>query len=105
VTFRPGESHKFWNAGQDQLRCAGYIEPPDSIEYFLTELYASTKRNGGKRPDAFDAAYLVRRFRPEFTLEEIPPLVQCMVFPIQIALGRLLGKYKQYEDAPEPIRR
>ena len=105
VTFRPGESHKFWNAGQDELRCTGYVEPPDNIEYFLTELYASTKRNGGKRPDPFEAAYLVRHFRSEFSLQDVPALVQRIVFPIQVALGRLLGKYTQYADAPEPVRR
>ena len=105
VTFRPGESHKFWNAGQDELRCTGYVEPPDNIEYFLTELYASTKRNGGKRPDPFDAAFLMRRYRSEFAMLEIPAAVQRLVFPVQVAVGRLLGRYRKYADAPEPVRR
>ena len=105
VTFNPGESHKFWNAGNDELHCTGFIEPPDNIEYFLTELFGSTKRNGGKRPDPFEAAYLVRHFRREFSLEEIPAAVQRFIFPIQIALGRLLGKYSRYADAPAPIGR
>jgi hypothetical protein len=47
----------------------------------------------------------VRHFRPEFSLDEVPALVQRIVFPIQIALGRLLGKYARYADAPEPVRR
>src|SRR5688572_21233363 len=100
VAFKAGESHKFWNAGESELRCTGYIEPPDNIEYFLTSLYDSTKRNGGKRPDPFDAAFLVRRYSSEFSLQEIPAAVQRIVFPIQVALGRLLGKYSRYADAP-----
>ena len=36
---------------------------------------------------------------------EIPAPVQNIVFPLQVALGRLLGKYDRYRDAPEPIRR
>ena len=105
VRFKPGDSHKFWNAGQDELRCTGYLEPPDNIEYFLTALYASTKRNGGKRPDPFDAAYPVKHFSSEFSLQEISAAVQRIVFPLQVALGRLLGRYSRYADAPEPVRR
>src|SRR4029453_11027149 len=57
-TFKAGEAHKFWNAGQDDPRCTGYVEPADNVEYFLAELYASTKRGGAARPDPFDAAFL-----------------------------------------------
>ncbi len=105
VVFKPGEAHKFWNAGEDDLECLGYIEPPDNIEYFLTELFDSTRRNGGKAPNPFEAAYLIRRYRTEFTMLEIPALVQRLAFPILVALGTLLGKYHRYADAPEPIRR
>lgn len=105
VTFRAGEAHKFWNAGEGELRCAGYIDPADNIEYFLTELYASAKRGGGARPDPFDAAFLVTRYRSEFAMVDIPGAVQRFVFPIQVAVGRLLGKYRRYADAPDPVRR
>lgn len=102
VTFGAGEPHRFWNAGEADLSCTGYIEPPDNIEYFLTELYASTARNGGRRPNPFDAAFLVRRFRSEFTLLAVPALVQRLVFPLQVALGTVLGRYTRYADAPAP---
>jgi len=105
VVFKPGEAHKFWNPDTDDLRCTGYVEPADNLEYFLTEIYASTKRMGGTRPDPFDAAFLVRRYRNEFTMVEIPAIVQKIVFPIQVAIGTLLGKYRRYADAPEPVRR
>jgi quercetin dioxygenase-like cupin family protein len=105
LTLKPGEPQKFWNAWESELRCSGYIEPPDNVEYFLTELYASTKRNGGRRPDAFDAEYLIRRYRSEFSMQEIPAAVQRVLFPVQAAIGRLLGKYARYADAPEPIER
>jgi uncharacterized cupin superfamily protein len=104
VAFKAGEPHKFWNAGQDDLLGAGYIEPADNVEYFLTELYASTKRNGG-RPSLFDAAFLMTRYRREFGMLEIPGAVQQFLFPILVAVGRLLGKYRRYAGAPEPVRR
>lgn len=105
VTFKAGEVHRFWNAGDDDLRCTGYVTPADNLEYFLTELYASMQRSGGARPDPFDAAFLVRRYRSEFAMAEIPVAVQRLVFPVQVAVGRLLGRYGRYADAPEPVRR
>lgn len=105
VTFRSGEAHKFWNAGEGELRCSGYVEPADNVEYFLSEIFASQKRSGGKRPNPFDAAFLARRYRSEFTMVEIPAPVQRFVFPLQVAIGKLLGRYRKYADAPEPINR
>lgn len=57
------------------------------------------------RPDPFDAAYLSWRYRDEFAVHEIPRFVQRFVFPVQVLVGRLLGKYRKYADAPEPVRR
>jgi quercetin dioxygenase-like cupin family protein len=105
VAFKAGEPHKFWNAGQNDLRCTGYIEPADNAEYFLTELFGSVKRSGGARPDPFDAAFLMTRYRSEFTMVEIPAAVRRFVLPVQVAVGTLLGRYGRYENAPTPVRR
>ena len=48
VAFRTGEAHKFWNAGEEELRCTGYIEPADNIEYFLGAIFESQKRSGDR---------------------------------------------------------
>lgn len=63
------------------------------------------RRKGGHRPDPFDAAFLTRRYRSEFGMAEIPAPVQRLRFPVVVAVGRLLGKYKKCADVPEPIRR
>ena len=105
VTFRAGEAHRFWNAGEDDLLCTGWVEPADNLEYFLGEIYASVKRSGGERPAMWDAAFLTHRYRDEFAMSEIPPFVQRFVIPVQVAVGRLLGKFSRYADAPEPVRR
>lgn len=103
VRFAPGEAHRFWNAGEDELRAHGHIQPPDNVEYFLTEIYASQARNGGHRPGLLDAAYLARRYRSEFAMQEIPAPVQTLLFPLLVALGRALGRYRRYDDAPPPF--
>jgi quercetin dioxygenase-like cupin family protein len=105
VSFAPGEMHRFWNAGDDELVCSGYVRPPDNVEYFLTKIYASTRANGGKRPRLYDAAYLLTRYRSEFGMAEIPAPVQRFVFPLVVLAGRLLGRERRFADAPEPVRR
>ena len=105
VTFRAGEAHRFWNAGEEDLRCEGYVEPADNFEYFLGAIFESQKRNGGAQPNPFDAAFLARRYRSEFGMVEIPAPVQRFVFPVLVVIGRLLGRYGKYADAPEPVRR
>ena len=105
VVFKPGDSHRFWNPGDEDLRCTGYIQPADNVEYFLTAIFESQREHGGSRPGPFDAAFLIRRFRSEFGMAEIPAPVQRLVFPVLVLVGRLLGKYRKYADAPEPVRR
>lgn len=105
VAFKAGEMHRFWNAGEGDLVCTGYVEPPDNIEYFLTAVYDSVKRSGGQRPDPFDAAFLLRRYRTEFAMAGIPAPVQRFVFPFQVAVGTALGRYRRFADSPVPIRR
>ena len=104
VVFKPGEAHRFWNAGEGELHCTGYVKPADNLEYLLGAIFASQKQNGGKRPDLFDAAYLLRRYKSEFGMVAIPGFVQRFVFPILVVIGKLRGKYQKYADAPEPIK-
>jgi quercetin dioxygenase-like cupin family protein len=100
ATFRAGEAHRFWNAGEEDLRCTAY-----NVEYFLGAMFDSQKRNDGARPNLLDAAFLTRRYRSEYGMVEIPAPVQRFVFPVMVLIGRLLGRYKKYADAPEPVRR
>jgi quercetin dioxygenase-like cupin family protein len=103
VHFKAGEPHRFWNAGDTDLHCTAYIEPPGNVEYFLAALFESQRSKGGGRPSLFDAAYLTRRYRSEYEMLAVPAFVQRFVFPIVVVTGTLLGKYKKYADAPAPI--
>ena len=105
ASFAPGVSHRFWNAGDTELLCRGYAKPPLNLEYFLTQLYASTAESGRGRPNMQDVAFLLTRYRSEFGMSAIPALVQRVLFPIQRLLGRLSGRYAKYADAPEPAVR
>lgn len=105
VTFPPGDAHRFWNAGDEELVCSGAVRPPDNLEYYLTQVFASMRRNGGKRPGLFDVAFLSQRYRSEFEMLEAPAPVRRLVFPVIAAAGRLLGLHRRFAGAPEPVRR
>jgi hypothetical protein len=104
VAFGPGVAHRFWNAGESDLLASGYVEPADNVEFFLGEMY-SLIREGGGRANIMDTAFLLRRYRGEFRMYAIPAPVQLLIFPVLVAVGHLLGRYRKYADAPAPIRR
>ena len=105
ATFPPGVAHKFWNAGNEDLKCDAYVSPPGNVEFFLTAMFDAQKRGKNGRPDIFDSAYLAWRYRSEYAMLEIPSLVQKLVFPVIVMIGTALGKYRKYADAPAPRTR
>ena len=99
VMFKAGTPHKFWNAGNEVLRCSGYVSPPENFVYFITQLFKSSNENGG-RPGMYDAAFLLKRYQSEFGMLEIPAFVQKVIFPVVLFFGKLSGKNKKFIDAP-----
>ncbi|MEM7102926.1 MAG: cupin domain-containing protein [Bacteroidota bacterium] len=104
VVFPKGQMHRFWNAGTDVLECSGWVKPANSIDYFLSGIYDSMTKAGKPEGDPFDSAYLMIRYKTEYDLQEIPTFVKKVIFPITVFVGKLLGKYKHFKDAPEPIK-
>jgi len=105
VVWPAGTAHRWWNAGDTELHMSGWCKPPGNVEFFLSSIFASMKATGKNRPAIFDAAFLITRYRSEFGMPAIPAPVQRVVFPIAIAIGRLLGKYHKYAGAPPPMSR
>ncbi len=102
LLFKAGTPHKFWNAGNDVLRCSGYVSPAYNLVYFLSQIYKSSNENGG-RPGMYDAAFLLNRYKSEFGMLEIPPFVQKVIFPMILFFGNLFGKNKYFIDAPPSL--
>lgn len=100
VTFPRGVAHRFWNAGDDVLRCTGRISPPLRFEYFMTALYRSTAEHGGKRPGLFDLAFLLHHFESENAMVGLPAPLRKGLLPMLRTIGKLTGRYEKYRDAP-----
>jgi quercetin dioxygenase-like cupin family protein len=103
--FRRGIVHRFWNAGDETLICKGWVGPALNFEYFLTEVFRSTKGNGGEAPSLFDGAYLLSRYKTEFDMMSIPTFVKKLIFPVMVLWGTLTGRYRKFSGAPGPIRK
>jgi Cupin domain len=96
VLFKRGVAHRFWAEGDQPLHGSGYIEPAEQVVDLLSAIYRSMRANGG-RPGAFDAAYLLHRYRSEFALLDIPPFVTRFVFPLLRVAGGLTGRFDALE--------
>jgi quercetin dioxygenase-like cupin family protein len=104
VLFRRGTPHRFWNAGAEVLHCKCWIKPANTIVFFLSSIFAAQNKSGSAKPETFDAAYLLKRYAAEYDLTEIPPFVKKVVIPATYYVGRVLGKYKHFDNAPEPLK-
>ena len=102
VLIKAGIPHKFWNPGNEVLKCKSYLTPVDNFFYFITELYKSINANQG-RPAMFDAAFLLTHYKSEFAMLEIPAFVQKFIFPIVLFFGKLTGQNKKFSNAPTPF--
>jgi mannose-6-phosphate isomerase-like protein (cupin superfamily) len=104
VFFKRGVTHCFWNAGKDELNCFGWIKPANNIIFYLTALYNSVNETGTEKPNRFDSAYLLYRYRNEFDIPEIPKFVKSLVVPAAYGIGKLSGKYRKFRSAPQPVK-
>lgn len=104
ILFKRGTPHKFWNASDEELQMENWIKPADNVIFFLSTLYAAFKKQDAKRPDAFDAAYLMMRYGKEYSMTELPLPVRKIIIPATYFIGKLLGKYKKFSQAPLPVR-
>ena len=104
VLFTRGTPHRFWNAGDDILHCTGWVKPANTIVFYLSSIYAAQNKSGTHRPETFDAAYLLTRYASEYDMAELPLFVKKVIIPITYYIGRILGKYRHFKNAPAPVK-
>ncbi len=103
VMFKRGIPYRFWNAGEDELNCFGWIKPAYNIIFYLTALYNAMNESGSEKPEQFDGAYLLYRYRKEHEMPELPKFVKAFVIPATYTIGKMTGRYKKFEHAPAPL--
>ena len=104
VLFKRGIPHKFWVVGEDSLHCKGYVQPVNTVIFYLSALFSAQNKSGKGKPETFDGAYLLTKYASEYDIVEIPLFVKKFILPITCFIGGLLGKYKHFKDAPPPVK-
>jgi quercetin dioxygenase-like cupin family protein len=92
--FPAGLVHKWWNAGEDILEMSGRAVPALDLDRYLQAVFAVLNADPSGRPSIFYLAHVFWRHRRTQAVK-VPPLpVQRIVFPLILALGHILGKYR-----------
>lgn len=104
IVFKRGVPHRFWNEGDNELHCTGWVKPANTLDFYLTAIYEAQNKSGSVQPEKFDGAYLLTRYASEYDMNELPKFVRKVIIPITYFIGKLLGKYKHFKNAPEPVK-
>jgi mannose-6-phosphate isomerase-like protein (cupin superfamily) len=102
LTFGPGERvwlphgvpHRWWNGGDQLLDFEGSARPAGSLDRYLQAVFEIVNAGPPNRPSLFYLAHLALRHRRHQRILVIPPAIQAILFPLVVALGTLLGRYR-----------
>ena len=87
VVFRRGTPHKFWAVGNKDLHMKGWIQPANSIVFYLCSVFAAQVKSGKEEPETFDGACLLTKYASEYDLAEMPWFVKKVILPITYLAG------------------
>ena len=99
AVFPAGVAHSWWNAGQNLLELSGRVVPAVDLDRYLQALFAVLNASASGRPSIFYLAHVLWRHRHTQAVMVPPRVIQRIVFPLVVLVGRVLGKYRG-EDWP-----
>jgi hypothetical protein len=82
----------------------GWIQPANTIVFFLSSIFAAQTKSGKGEPEAFDGAYLLTKYSSEYDMTEIPWFVKKVILPVTYLVGCVLRKYEHFKNAPAPLK-
>jgi len=92
--FPAGVVHAWWNAGDDLLELSGRAVPAGDLDRYLQALFTVVNAGPSGRPSIFYLAHVLWRHRHTQAVELPPRIIQRIVFPLILLVGRVLGKYR-----------
>jgi mannose-6-phosphate isomerase-like protein (cupin superfamily) len=99
-TIPPGAAHRWWNAGEGEVRTRVRIEPALRFEEMILVIWglcADGHTNAKGTPSPLLGALFATRYRAEIRLRKPPRLVQQILFPPLAALARRRGLKRTIE--------
>jgi len=94
AVFPPGAVHAWWNAGEDLLELSGRAIPASDLDRYLQGIFAVLNAGESGKPSLFYLAHVLWRHRHTQVVNTPPLAVQRITFPVILALGHILGKYR-----------
>jgi quercetin dioxygenase-like cupin family protein len=109
ATVEPGVPHKFWNAGDEEVRFRCTVSPALQFERLIATMYslaADGKTSKRGMPNPFRLAVIANHHFDDVRLPLIPQSLQKLALKLGSPLGRLLGFAATYDGRPgepEPV--
>lgn len=94
VSVAPGTWHRWWNAGDEEVRIRARVEPAIRFEDALLVFWglcADGHTDEAGRPSPLFGALVATRYRDEIRYRHPPDVVQRIAFPLLAALARRRG--------------
>jgi mannose-6-phosphate isomerase-like protein (cupin superfamily) len=102
LTVEPGTPHKFWNAGEDELRFVCVVNPALQFEQLLETMFALAndgKTNGKGMPNPLRLAVIAKATFETVRLPLVPAWIQRTALAAGAPLGRLIGYEATYSPS------
>jgi mannose-6-phosphate isomerase-like protein (cupin superfamily) len=99
----PGTRHKFWNAGEDEVRFLCTVTPALQFERLIATMYtlaADGKTNKKGMPNPLRLAPIANHHFDDVRLPVIPEWMQKLGLVMGAPVGRLLGYGPTYDPIP-----
>ena len=105
VLVAAGSAHKFWNAGDEDVRFVTEVRPALKFEQLIETMFSlaadgKTSRKG--MPNPFRLAVIAKEHFDDVRLPFPPVFLQRIGLAIGAPLGRILGYRPTYEPAAPP---
>ena len=104
VDVEPGTAHKFWNAGDTEVRFVCTVTPALQFERLIATMYslaAAGKTNRKGMPNPIRLAVIANHHFDDVRLPGIPQSLQKLGLALGAPVGRLVGFGASYDAAPE----
>lgn len=104
--FPPGSVHRWWNDGDETLVFEGLSGPLVDLDRYLQAVFDVLNAGRPGRPSLFYMAHVARRHRRTQAVLVGPRAVQAVLFPVVVAIGTVLGKYRgsDWPGCPQRLR-
>jgi quercetin dioxygenase-like cupin family protein len=94
TTFPAGSRHRWWNGGTETLRFEGFAKPLVDLDRYLQAVFEVVNAGPPGTPPLFYMAHVSHRHRKTQQALILPLLLQRLLFPVLVAIGTILGKYR-----------